>query len=755
MIHYKTKNNSFLKVHLFLKQKGIKNNSFFLELFDETLEEVDPFDEDNLTDEQKQRILVECTRNPWYWLRECVSVAVSGVSRYELSLGNLALSWASLNNLNSYTIMPRQCGKTYGELAILTWILYFGGHNTEMVLVAQRDKNLINNMNRIRSIRDNMPKYLILRDRRDRDGAELIDFKPLGNKISKQTTGTNETEADSNGRGLSLPVIYSDETAFTKHMNVFYKSLVLAHTTVARRAEQNGLPHFIALTTTAGYLNNEDGVWAHNFWLNCFPFSEELYDLSIEEVKELIRNEAKANYLAIEYQYWDLGKGDDYFEEQCKALDYDQDAIDREVLCKWKAVSTVHPLGQQVLVLLDKNKRQPIHTVILNKIFRMKMYKDPETLDWSIPYIIGGDCANNVGSDYSALVVLNPYTYEVVATIRTNMFSTMLFAGMLADLMTKYFYRSILVLERNLNGATIIDRLIEINFSLASRIYGPLDEKTKQIKEFGINTNEQSRKMVYGQVLKIAVDDSYDRIYDRVIIDEISALITTRNGRIDHPVGGHDDLLISYLFTRWFLLFGNNIDRYINPLTIGCLVHDFDKNKGDEEKMRSIMNEKLSDISDMAKRKKSENNKSIVDADVNINATDRIKRQRELMKSGAIDNNRIGIGNLNKVKSTANDVFNSMYGMMGGRYDPDIEEQMIRQADDGKLYTLDPEEQKKEEDALYDEKIQMNDYNRNMHEDLEVKAQQMQTPNQFLRNQQSYIDNSENDELKYFFNHLR
>ena len=49
----------------------------------------------------------------------------------------------------------------------------------------------------------------------------------------------------------------------------------------------------------------------------------------------------------------------------------------------------------------------------------------------------------------------------------------------------------------------------------------------------------------------------------------------------------------------------------------------------------------------------------------------------------------------------------------------------------------------------------MNDYNRNMHDDLEVKAQQIQTPNQFLRNQQSYIDNSENDELKYFFNHLR
>lgn len=753
MIHYNTTNNSFLKVHLFLKKKGIKNNAFFLELYDEKLKDINPLDEENLSDDIKRRVIVELTRNPWYFLREVCVFPDSG--RYEAHLGNIAFSYCAFNNINHYVILPRQTGKTAGEMAILVWLMYFGASNANMMLYAQSDDKLDDNMGRIKAIRDKLPSYLRLNTTKDKNG-EVIGYKTLGNSVSRMAPGKSEEIANQKFRGRSNVINNYDEFAFIPHIKQQYQSSVLAYMEVARKAERDGRPHYIAITTTAGYLNTKEGVYAFNFLQNCLPWSEDLYDISIEDLRTQIKNNAKNDYVYIEYQYWDLGKSDDYFEQQCKALEYDKDAIDREVLCKWKAVSTVHPLGQQVLSLLDKNKRQPIHTVILNKIFRMKMYKDPETLDWSIPYIIGGDCANNVGSDYSALVVLNPYTYEVVATIRTNMFSTMLFAGMLADLMTKYFYRSILVLERNLNGATIIDRLVEINFSLASRIYGPLDEKTKQIKEFGINTNEQSRKMVYGQVLKIAVDDSYDRIYDRVIIDEISALITTRNGRIDHPVGGHDDLLISYLFTRWFLLFGNNIDRYINPLTIGCLVHDFDKNKGDEEKMRSIMNEKLSDISDMAKRKKSENNKSIVDVDVNINATDRIRRQRELMKSGAIDNdNGIGIRNLNKVKSTANDVFNSMYGMMGGRYDPDIEEQMIRQADDGKLYTLDPEEQKKEEDALYDEKIQMNDYNRNMHDDLEVKAQQMQTPNQFLRNQQSYIDNSENDELKYFFNHLR
>ena len=80
MIHYQTKNISFLKVHHLLKKKGVKNNTFFLELYDETLAEVDPFDP-NLTQDQKDRIIVECARNIWYFIRECVTIAASGVSR--------------------------------------------------------------------------------------------------------------------------------------------------------------------------------------------------------------------------------------------------------------------------------------------------------------------------------------------------------------------------------------------------------------------------------------------------------------------------------------------------------------------------------------------------------------------------------------------------------------------------------------------------------------------------------------------------
>ena len=54
MIHYNTKNVSFLKVAKILKDKGIKNYAFFLVLYDESLADVDPYDE-NLTDDQKNR----------------------------------------------------------------------------------------------------------------------------------------------------------------------------------------------------------------------------------------------------------------------------------------------------------------------------------------------------------------------------------------------------------------------------------------------------------------------------------------------------------------------------------------------------------------------------------------------------------------------------------------------------------------------------------------------------------------------------
>ena len=70
-IDYETKNKSFTRLSLVLKKMGIKNNYFFLSLLDRDLIGVDPRSPD-LTVVQKAKILRECKRNVWYFIREVV-----------------------------------------------------------------------------------------------------------------------------------------------------------------------------------------------------------------------------------------------------------------------------------------------------------------------------------------------------------------------------------------------------------------------------------------------------------------------------------------------------------------------------------------------------------------------------------------------------------------------------------------------------------------------------------------------------------
>ena len=104
--HMSTTNQSFLDVHYYLKERGIKNNAFFLAIYDTTLIGVDPRDP-RLPFEMKKRILAECTRNFWYFIREVVRVpmqggTVGGGDPYKLSRGNLALNWVCINNINFF-----------------------------------------------------------------------------------------------------------------------------------------------------------------------------------------------------------------------------------------------------------------------------------------------------------------------------------------------------------------------------------------------------------------------------------------------------------------------------------------------------------------------------------------------------------------------------------------------------------------------------------------------------------------------------
>lgn len=112
-----TKNKSFLKVASDLKKLGIKNYYFMLEIFDVSLIGVDPFAVDEktekttLTKDQISRIMTECARNPWYYLREVCRIPESGRKNgvpYLANRGNIAQTWCLLHGFDSWLCLPRR-----------------------------------------------------------------------------------------------------------------------------------------------------------------------------------------------------------------------------------------------------------------------------------------------------------------------------------------------------------------------------------------------------------------------------------------------------------------------------------------------------------------------------------------------------------------------------------------------------------------------------------------------------------------------
>jgi hypothetical protein len=87
---------------------------------------------------------------------------------------------------------------------------------------------------------------------------------------------------------------------------------------------------------------------------------------------------------------------------------------------------------------------------------------------------------------------------------------------------------------------------------------------TKYKTKFGYGTagnGRHKRDNLYIETLTRAVDLSANVAKDKTLVKQLSELVV-KNGRIDHPVKGHDDMVVAYLLSLWFLLHSKNLDFY-------------------------------------------------------------------------------------------------------------------------------------------------------------------------------------------------
>jgi L-rhamnose mutarotase len=606
-----TTNRSWVELAIKFKRAGYRNYHFFLALHNPQLLGVDPHSPD-LTTEQMAMIAIECTQNPWYVLRNVLKAPpLSGEDGVPITANraNISLWWSFFNHIQYLLVQPRQTGKSFSTDALMVTLMNFVCNNTQINLLTKDDTLRQANIARIRKIYDELPAYLQFRGRGDTVNSENFTVSRRSNVYYAHVPRAAEKDAYKLGRGLSSPIFQIDEGPFQPHIGKAAGSAIAAMGAAMEQAIAKGEPSGVIWTTTAGKQDDDSGKYVYNLAITAAVWSEHFYDaVDHEDLVRMVRKNAKTSpsgegYLRIygNFSHRQMGKTDEWLNMMLQETNQSPDDANRDFFGVWTAGSSNSPLS---ITILDTLKRS-VKDIVYQELCRPYQY----ILRWYIEQhkineymaenvcTIGLDTSDAAGNDDITMVVRNCETGEVVAAGDFNELNLIEFTKFLLSFMLKYC-NTVLVPERRSSAITIIDYLIihmvernidpfkrifnwvvsepEENKTLYDQIKGPMSMRQRDIyvrakSLFGYATagsGKSSRDNLYGDALQHAMKHFSTKVNDSRLIEQILGLVI-RNNRIDHAEGKHDDMVISYLLTHWFLTRTKNLADYgINPLKV-------------------------------------------------------------------------------------------------------------------------------------------------------------------------------------------
>ena len=573
-----TTNKSFLDCYNYLKAKGIKNCKFHLVLLDKDLAGVDPY-APNLSLVMKQKILIECQRNYFYFIRNVVRIPSSGgpPDRYRMNRGMLALSFCNMLNLNTYLELPRQQGKTIGAVIWYLWLYCFATRDSMMIFLNKKMETAKENLQRLKSIKDMLPSYLQMnqtivgfdgRKIRVPDNVESMKNPINNNLIKVLPSARNKIAASNLLRGKTIPILWGDEWAFTPYNDIIWVNGAPAMRTAMNNAKRNGAPYGALLSSTPGYLTQPEGIEAYDTIKAATPFNEAWYDFTPQQLSSLLAANTSSNFVYIKYTYQQLGLSEQWFKEQCIDMKMKWADIRREVLLEWSAETENSPFTKEQLDIVQQLIKQPKKQIYLLGKYLFNIYDD---IDFRYPPIIGVDVSGGFNRDSSAISCIDSRTSKLMADFNCNYISIVDLTKVIFELVSKYMPNGVVNIERNGGfGASVLAKLV--NSSIKKNLYYEIKDKVIEERTDGIRIQRKTQKTkVYGtdntkavreelmEILRERMEYHKDKFVSPIIYRELTTLEVKRSGRIEHSATEHDDSIFSLLMALYVLYNGKNL----------------------------------------------------------------------------------------------------------------------------------------------------------------------------------------------------
>jgi hypothetical protein len=603
IIDTKTSNQSYVRLASVYRKMGVKNNAFCLALINPALQGLDPFAPD-LTIEEMAAVAVEIKNNPWYFMREVARVPPiggGGSTPFEGNRGNVALFWCFFNHVMTFLIQIRQTGKSLSTDLLMTLLMNFRCENTEINLLTKDEILRKTNIDRLKKCIDELPPYLIQRNPKvDTNNTEAITINSMGNIYKTHVPQASEKGAYKLGRGLTSPIMHIDESPFQPNVKIAVGSALAATGAAVDKVKANGGDYGTIFTTTAGKIDDKDGSFIYGLLQAAAVWTEKFFDArNQEELESMIRKASRGDKggvyrVNITLNHRQLGKTDAWLREKLEASTASGDDANRDYFNMWTAGSLTNPLPIAILKSITNSVMDVKHTEISPQGYVTRWYIEEEEIEQRMAegrFVMGMDTSEASGGDDISLYLQDIETLETVAAGTYNETNLITFCEWLCSWFVRFpnFTANI---ERRSTGATVLDYLllmlptmgIDPFVRLFNKVVQDYDEMPDRFKEiqvpmgrrpadiyvrykkmFGFTTSggmgATSRALLYSESLQLAAKRGCSVVYDKTLIDQVTSLVS-KNGRIDHPSGGHDDMVIGWLLSNWLLTKGKMLSFY-------------------------------------------------------------------------------------------------------------------------------------------------------------------------------------------------
>lgn len=597
-----TNNPSFTLTAKELKNVGIKNYYFMLEIKNPRVADIDPFKK-NITNQEITALMTEYKQNMWWFIRTAVRLNTQkGTVPYELHRGLAAVCWNFLRHQDHCICEPRQTYKTTETIAgPLLWAFQLSS-DLKMHFYGKESQNTKDNLAHLKEYIGLLPEWLQFKKYVGEDGkikksqqsTEILKNNLLGNELKIHPSARTLAAAQNLGRGASGNIIYYDEIEFTLFFPEIFANSAPLYKTASESAIGSGRPACRLMSTTPGNLDTKEGRDVKPLMDSMIPWTEKIYDMSDEQIadykaafkEEYHNTEEKRtreviDVFYIEYQYYQLRKSYDWVLEQYR-LSGDKMAIRREILLQRLRGSTECPISPEDVEYFISNMKRPIKDIAVSNKWIFHIYQHgqgqvggyPKDLDENIPYLVGIDPAGGGGGDNFAITIVNPLNLMIAAEFKNPYISGPNAVRMLCELVHAYIPKAVLILERNSMGITILQMLLETdirdNLYWREKVADPDDEidiapgdnqmkeMAEQYQKYGTFVSGKVRNVMF-ELLFQHIDQCKHLLLAENLVNDMCKLVRTSTGRLEAAKGEHDDSLMSYLHVLYVYYHGDNL----------------------------------------------------------------------------------------------------------------------------------------------------------------------------------------------------